>query len=567
MGKMLSRALTGLILWLVLAVPSLAANQVSAIDIQAVIYEDGSMRITQTWSGRFDEGTESYIPMNAPDYLTISGLKVSDQSGTYETVLDWKTDWRFDEKARKCGIHHTDSGYEICFGISQYGQNRYTIEYRLSNVVGGYADRDGTNFRFVNDQMNTTPTDVTVQIRLADGTPITNEIADLWGFGFAGKVTFENGCIVARTDTPIDVKNHVTLLFAMDKGIIAPSRREPGSFEELQKDAFVGSDYDDAGAAGDHGDEVSAFEAVTTTLLSIGVPIGLIVWIRRRKRKNAEKERQKLAERFGYFRDIPNEGNLRATYALGKLFGICEVDAILATSMLRLIELGCLTPVETQETAFMGKTKEVVSLRLKGVKHDQMDEYDEYLYTVLESAAGSDFTLQARELERSADQHHRLLRAYLQKCDSAGRAYLSAKHCLKRWDTPARLTDLTPAGEAELGELLGLRRYLEDFSLVAERGVKEMPIWRDLLSYAMLFGIADRVADQLKELYPDLASQLTEYSRSMYTVHAHTHLLYNSMKGAEQRREQRKRSSGGGGFASSGGGRGSIGGRSGGGTR
>lgn len=114
---------------------------------------------------------------------------------------------------------------------------------------------------------------------------------------------------------------------------------------------------------------------------------------------------------------------------------------------------------------------------------------------------------------------------------------------------------------------MGLRRYLEDFSLVAERGVNEMPIWRDLLSYAMLFGIADRVADQMKELHPDLSSRLTEYSRSMYTVNAHTHLLYNSMKGGEQRREQRKRSSGGGGFASYGGGRGSIGGRSGGGTR
>lgn len=44
------------------------------------------MRITQSWSGRFDEGTESYIPMNAPDYMTISELTVSDQNGSYDTV-------------------------------------------------------------------------------------------------------------------------------------------------------------------------------------------------------------------------------------------------------------------------------------------------------------------------------------------------------------------------------------------------------------------------------------------------------------------------------------------------
>ena len=55
-----------------LPLPAFAANQVNTMDIQAVIYEDGSMYVTQVWEGDFNEGTESYIPMNAPDYLTIS---------------------------------------------------------------------------------------------------------------------------------------------------------------------------------------------------------------------------------------------------------------------------------------------------------------------------------------------------------------------------------------------------------------------------------------------------------------------------------------------------------------
>lgn len=563
------KRVSGLILCFVvllfaLPLSAFAANQVHTMDIQAVLYEDGSMHITQNWEGRFEEGTESYIPMNALDYLTISELTVSDQNGIYDTVPDWNIDWSFDEKAGKCGIHDTDSGYEICFGISRYGQNRYTIAYKLDNVVGGYSDRDGVNFRFVNDGMNTTPTDVTVQIRLADGTPITDEIADVWGFGFAGEVAFENGSIVARTDTPMDAQNHVTILLAMNKGMISPSRQEPGSFEEVREKAIEGSDYDNVGSTGE---EVSAFEAIVTTLLSIGLPIGLIIWIRRRKKKSAEKKRQRFAERFGYFRELPNEGRLSATYALGRMFDVCEDGAILATGMLRLTQLGCLSPVETQEVGFMGKTKEAVSLRLMGSHHDKMNEYDVYLYTVLEAAAGSDATLQAKELERFANQNDTLLRAYIQKHDSAGRAYLNQKHCLKRWNIPAKLTDLTPAGEQELGELMGLKRYLEDFSLVAERGVKEMPIWRELLTYAMLFGIADQVAEQMKELYPALSSELTDYSQSMVTAYSYHHLLYSNMKKAEERREQEKRSGGGGGFTSFGGGGGSIGGGSGGGTR
>ena len=144
---------------------------------------------------------------------------------------------------------------------------------------------------------------------------------------------------------------------------------------------------------------------------------------------------------------------------------------------------------------------------------------------------------------------------------------LNQKHCLKRWHTPAKVTDLTPAGEQELGELMGLKRYLTDFSLVAERGVKEMLIWRELLSYAMLFGIADHVAEQMKELYPALSDQLTDYSQSMVTAYSYHYLLYSNMKQAEEQREQEKRSGGGGGFTSLGGGGGAIGGGSGGGTR
>jgi len=36
--------------------------------------------------------------------------------------------------------------------------------------------------------MNTTPTDVKVEIRLADGTPITDETAEIWGFGYGGQM-------------------------------------------------------------------------------------------------------------------------------------------------------------------------------------------------------------------------------------------------------------------------------------------------------------------------------------------------------------------------------------------
>jgi hypothetical protein len=47
---------------LALPLPAWAANQVHTMDIQALIYEDGSMNIVQNWEGSFDEVQKCYIP-------------------------------------------------------------------------------------------------------------------------------------------------------------------------------------------------------------------------------------------------------------------------------------------------------------------------------------------------------------------------------------------------------------------------------------------------------------------------------------------------------------------------
>lgn len=81
MRKKVSGLILCFALLFALPFPAFAANHVNTMDIQAVIYEDGSMYVTQGWEGNFNEGTESYIPMNAPETLTISQLAVSDQNG------------------------------------------------------------------------------------------------------------------------------------------------------------------------------------------------------------------------------------------------------------------------------------------------------------------------------------------------------------------------------------------------------------------------------------------------------------------------------------------------------
>ena len=75
--------------------------------------------------------------------------------------------------------------------------------------------------------------------------------------------------------------------------------------------------------------------------------------------------------------------------------------------------------------------------------------------------------------------------------------------------------------------------------------------------YATLFGIADKVIDQFKQVYPET------YNRNVIIAHSY----YHSMHRSAQRAMQAKRASGGGGRASFGGGGGFSGGGRGGGSR
>lgn len=562
------RKISSLILCLVLifsiSLHAFGANKVDTIDIEAVLYKDGSMYVTQIWDGNFDEGTEIYIPMNASDYLAIYDLKVSDINGSYQTLSEWDVDKSFEEKANKCGIIDTDSGYEICFGISEYGHNRYAIEYRLANVIGSYVDMDGVNFRFVNDQMNTAPTDIQVEIRLADGTPITDENADIWAFGYDGQVEFSDGAIIAYTQNPLYSENHVTVMFSLSKGILSPARQEQGSFEAIKEIAFEGSDYNQSD---EEYEEATLFETLLGMTIIIGILIVLVAFFLGRSKKVRSRRLHKFAENQGYFRDLPNGGNENATYLLGKQFELCEDGAILSLGILKLINIGCLEPIIEEEIGFLGKTIESVNLRLMGSHHESMNEYDEYLYTVFEVASGADGILQKKELGRYVSTNDKILRHYINKCDIAGKNYLNQCHCLKRWDIPSKLKYLTPEGEKEMGELLGFKKYLEDFSLIAERSIKEMPIWKELLSYAMLFGIADQLAEQMKELYPNIATEVNTYNKSLTMAHSYHYLMVRNLHQAENQREQEKRTGGSGGFSSHGGGGGFIGGGSSGGTR
>jgi uncharacterized membrane protein len=63
---------------------------------------------------------------------------------------------------------------------------------------------------------------------------------------------------------------------------------------------------------------------------------------------------------------------------------------------------------------------------------------------------------------------------------------------------------LSNEGNEEIEEWKALKNYMSDFSLLKDREVPDLILWEKYLVYATAFGIAKKVIEQLKTVYPEM---------------------------------------------------------------
>ena len=322
------------------AVPAGAANQVERLATDVALEQDGSAHVTQVFSAQTDEGTEFYMDRLTSGGLTYANFAVADENGPYaaEEADSWDIDASFEEKAGRCGLLNIDGGVELCWGITDYGTHTYTVSYDIGGLAGGYSDADGLLYRFIDPDQSVFPTNADLIIRMADGTPLTQDNCGIWAFGFEGQIQFENGIIHAWTDSPLEGSQYLTAMVQLQPGLLQPQRVEEGSFQTVKDAAFQGSDYTEGAD-----EPLTAMDIVwmVVSLAAIcGGIFGIFALLRARKRAKAKKQLAKI----DYFRDAPNGGDLNVSYALGLGLKSCTDESYLAARVLRLVTLGSLEP-------------------------------------------------------------------------------------------------------------------------------------------------------------------------------------------------------------------------------
>lgn len=218
-----------------------ADNKIEQIQMEVFIHDDGSAKVKETRLVDLYEGTENYIAFGNLGNAFIENFKVSEDGRAYETVDNWNLDASREEKAFKSGIIETAEGIELSWGIGEYGQHEYILEYEITNFIKQLNDAQMLYWQFVNSNMDPPPENVSIEIEANEN--FTQENTSIWMFGHLGAIQLSNGKIMAATHTPMTSNSYVVILTKFKNGMFQADDVIDQSFTQVQNEAFVGSDY------------------------------------------------------------------------------------------------------------------------------------------------------------------------------------------------------------------------------------------------------------------------------------------------------------------------------------
>ena len=546
-GEGLIRVFVFLLFHLFTFSPLTARPLLKDLNIQVVLSRNGDARITETRQMTIDsEGTECYIVIGNLNGSDISDLTVSDETGcAFTNTGAWDIDRSRDWKEGKCGIVSKHNGYELCWGLGESGERTYTTSYTVTNLVKGYDDADGFNYMFVAQGVSPLPDHVKLTIEPEDTLRFTAENTGVWGFRYQGEVGFYDYRVVAESSEPFEGRSAMIVMCRFNKGMFEPADVRTGSFETLREQAFEGSDYVDE-------EEWTTEDTIVVLALILGifiVPLIALVWYiiyvwRARKKVNKD---------LLWYRDIPLGGDLQQTNDMLNAYKYFNTDYnhLLSACILKLINLGAITI----EQHLNEKGKNVQNFVIHDLKDgDKQPVLLKKVHQIFQKAAGSDTILEPKELKSFMRSNYN---------QSITDSFINTLH------TKTSLSSYKDRLD-EARQVFGLKKYLKEFSLIDERHVQEVSLWKDYMIYATLFGIADQVIKDMKKINPDyfnmdqVAQQMAD-DLTLPTIYSTLHS--STTRATVSKAEREARASGRGGSVSWGGGGGFSGGGFGGGVR
>ena len=551
-----------MILLLLLLCPILrvSADTINKVDMKVDILEDGTANIEEVWNVKASSGSEWYKQMYNLGDMELTNFKVlmDGEELTYKSY--WNVNGSMSEKAGYYGINYVSEGLELCFGKSDYKTHNFTLSYTLSNFVFNTDDSQVVYFTLLpKNNINSFTVEVSSYYEFPDD-------LDVWGYGYKGYAYVENGKIKMSNEGSLN-NEYVVLLAKFPVGTFSTdalvdeyenfddvyNRAEEGTFDydyNIKKDFMYYVKY--------------IINFICNTLLTI-LPIGLVVFalISIYKSGYGYINNKKIDKKnTPMFRDIPCNKDIY--YANGLISLNTNIFKYKESNILGAILLKW---IREDKIGFRNETKGVFNKETSVIDLTKNPTFDSdtetKLFDMMYQASG-DGILESKELEKWCRKHYEkflslftsIANDEVNKLRTEGHIYKrkNKEECKKKNVMDDKLYEDT-------SRLYGLKLYLDEFSRMDTKEVMEVKLWDEYLMFAYLFGIADKVAKQFKNLYPEVIQEMEAANIDYNTLVFVNNISTSSVHAATSARSAAESySSGGGGFSSGGGGGGSFGG-------
>ena len=533
---------------------TVSANSINRISMDIFVDSNGNANVTETWNCYSNQSTEIYHPYYNLGNSEITNLSVSMDSTQFETLSSWDTSASFDEKAYKAGINRVSNGVELCWGISEYGTNIYRVNYTITNFVSNLTDSQMIYWTLIPYDFSDSIGQVIINISSDLYFPSS---IDVWGYGNEGGTAYvDNGTITMTSEGTLNRNEYMTILVKLPSGTFNTKNNLNQNFEYYYNLAEEG---------------VNRNETVESTVISI-LPFIIFIIIMvfaivtsklgssQEQRLNFENNGNKLPKTkdIPYFRDIPCNKDLFQAFFIGYQFKIVKKR----TDLLGSVILKWVRDKKVTLKKDEGKSSKMSIILNEELISSLEDEDEQKLYKMFFEAS-KDGILEDSEFTKWCNTNYSKILGWFDTIIDKEKDKLVKDGLLlekpKTLFKSAKYT-VTPELRQQALNIAGLKKYLNDYTLISEREAPDVVLFEDYLILAQMFGIADKVAENFKKLYPDLITETNFYSYDninfvhIYAVHAMT-----SAHSAHYAAASRY-SGGGGGFSVGGGGGGSFGG-------
>ena len=542
------------------------------LEFNAQINSDGSMHVTEMWDINIQNTNTLFktFQTDSTKYTSISDVKVTDITEDANKQLKKVNTYMY-HVTKDCyyGLKNSDGDFEIAWGVgldNDQDTRKYKIEYTVHYAISKYNDYAELYWQFVGQDFEISAENVKGIIVLPNKVNSKEEIRvwghtrDLNGTVYVtdlNKIEFELNNF--RSGRYLEIRT----LFPTD--LISSSQR---TFNTSILDTAITEETkwaDEANSQRQGQENLEKAIKIITVAITI---IGAIWFIRKTIKYNGILKKLKKYEptdKLEYYRELPEENATpgEALFLLKGLYNDFTADFgnVFSATLLNLslkghIELSLDKNKKRKEAITiinLNKNKETIDLK----------EDEKEMLEFLKKAMKDNSEIRMKDLEKYIKSHSMEIEKLIKKAHKDVKSSMISNQCFDEeeykifnqylgklalyltgaiflvlvgaffsilllllaiimiinliycYKIKNRINVLTQKGIDQKEKWKGLKKYMEEFSLLKERDIPELVIWEKYLVYATAFGIADKVLKQLKIVYPNI-DQMDNITTSTY---------------------------------------------------